>query len=639
MSYSSSLRHGLLLVLILAGQPAWSVVPSQQLMPETAKGYVSIPDYYRLEADFSKTQIGQLLADPVMQPFSDDLRRQLKEKWSEAHEPLGLSWEDMQDVPGGEVALARIQPSAGNAAVAMIVDVTGKLDEANKLLSKVALKMRARSATSETIQIDGVDLTVYTDTRAKNKQAVFFVHPTHHQLVAADDLQIAKGILKRFAGDAKDSLASVNAYQVAMQRTSKEQGDLVPHVRWFVEPFGFVEATRDANPNFRPKKSKDLLTILRNQGFTAVQGVGGLVTFSDSAHDILHRTMVYAPAVERAPGDKNRDKFDLAMRMLNFPNSDAAVHQPPTWIPRDLAAFVSLNIDLINGFEYSETLVDEWAGDPVFNDIMDSLKNDPSGPQIDVREEVVAHLGEHVIVISDYHLPIETDSERMLIAVELTDAGPVRRAVDKTMENDPNAIKITIGEWDVWEIADEEIVEPELEIDLGFEEFEFEEDDEKEPSLPTSAVTVAYDHLIISSHREFIEKVLNEAEQRQTLSGSIDYQTVQAALTKLGATAGCVQTFSRTDEEFRGTYELLKQGKMPESKTLMGHLLNGMFDEDPDDEKLRQQKLDGTKLPEYQMVRRYLGPAGIFVVSHEDGWLATGCFLSKETLQVVLKSE
>ena len=69
----------------------------------------------------------------------------------------------------------------------------------------------------------------------------------------------------------------------------------------------------------------------------------------------------------------------------------------------------------------------------------------------------------------------------------------------------------------------------------------------------------------------------------------------------------------------------------------MGRLLNAILDEDTDDEQLREQRLDARKLPEYQMVRRYLGPAGMFVVSHDDGWLATGCFLSKETLQVVLK--
>lgn len=637
----SSLLLAFLLAATFVTSPAWAVMPSAQLLPDTTRGYLSIPDIYRLQADFDKTQLGQLLLDPVMKPFSEDLKRQLKEKWSDAHESLGLTWADIQNVPGGEVAMARIQPAKDKAAMAMIVDITGKQAEADLLLKKVAARMSTRKATTEVLEKGGVPMTVYTSTLAESKgqQAVFFIEPTHHQLVASDNLQVAEGILRRFSASVGDNLATVKAYDVAMQRVAQEQGEEVAHLRWFVEPFGFVEATRSADLNYQPKKGADLVTILRSQGFDAVLGLGGQVTLAGSKQDILHRTMIYAPAIERKSGDPNQDKYDLAMRMLNFPNTDSQLHQPPPWIPRNLAAFVSLNADLINGFEYSETLVNALADDDIFDDVIDSLKNDPAGPQVDVRKDVVANLGENVMVLSDYQLPIQSDSERILVAVQLTDVEPVRRAVDQTMQNDPNALKRIVGDSVVWEIVEEEIEAPELDIELGFDDFEVEEEEETVQSLPTSAVTVAHGHLILSSHYEFIKRVLTESDHRQTLAGSIDYQTMKATLAALGASATCVQTFSRTDEEFRGTYELLKQGKMPAAKTLVGRLLNAVLDEDTDDEELRVQQLDARKLPEYQMVRRYLGPAGLFVVSHDDGWMATGCFLSKETIQVVLKQK
>ncbi len=634
----------LLLALLLATvfvSSAPAVIPPEQLLPETTRGYLSVPDIYRLQEDFNKTQLGQLLLDPVMKPFSDDLKRQLKEKWSDAHESLGLTWADIQDVPGGEVAVARIQPAKDKAAMAMIVDITGKQAEADILLKKVAARMSARKATAEVLQKGSIPMTVYTGTTGKyqGQQAVYFIEPNHHQLVAADNLEVAEEILQRFSGSVGDSLATVKAYKVTMQRIAQSQGDEAPHMWWFVDPFRFIEATRSADPDYQPKKGVDLFTVLRSQGFDAVLGAGGQVTFAPSEQDILHRTMIYAPALERTEGGANGDKYDLAMRMLNFPNSDAKTHQPPTWVPRDLAAFVSLNADLINGFEYSKSLVNAMADDEIFDDVIDSLKNDPAGPQVDVRKDVVANLGENIMVLSDYQLPIQADSERILVAVKLTDMAPVRRAVDQTMQNDPNALKRMVGDSVVWEIVEEEIEEPELDIELGFDDFEVDEEEETTQTLPTSAVTVAHGHLILSSHYDFIKRVLTESEHRQTLAGSIDYQTVKTALAALGASGTCVQTFSRTDEEFRGTYELLKQGKMPESKTLVGRLLNAVLDEDTDDEELREQQLDARKLPEYQMVRRYLGPAGMFVVSHDDGWLVTGCFLSKETIQIVRKQK
>ena len=624
---------------LLLAVPATAVVPAAQLMPETTRGFISIPDFYGLQNDFDNTQIGQLLLDPVMEPFAKDLKRQLKEKWSDAHESLGLTWTDFENVPGGEVAAARIQPAADATAMAMIVDITGKQVEAEELLQKVAARMASRKATAQTIEKQNIAMTVYTGTTDsdKGRQAVFFIEPTHHQLVAADDLKVAEGILLRFSGSSTDSLASVPAFQVTMQQVDDQQGDQTSHLRWFVEPFGFIEATRLANPNYQPKKGVDLFRVLQTQGFDAVKGAGGLISFVGGEHDILHRTMVFAPALQREPGDKNTDKYDLAMRMLNFPNSDSASHQPPKWIPRNLAAYINLNADLVHAFEYSETLVNALADDEIFDDVIDSLKNDPAGPQVDVRKDVVANLSENVMVLSDYQLPIKADSERILVAVELTNIDPVRRAVDQTMQNDPNAQKRMVGDTVVWEIVEEEIEEPELEIELGFDDFEAEEEEETVQSLPTSAVTVAHGRLILSSHFDFIERILTESDHRETLAGSIDYQTVNAALASLGGSSTSVQTFSRTDEEFRGTYELLKQGKMPESKTLVGRILNSILDEDTDDEELREQQIDARKLPEYQMVRRYLGPAGMFVVSHEDGWSITGCFLSKETLEVVLK--
>ena len=40
--------------------------------------------------------------------------------------------------------------------------------------------------------------------------------------------------------------------------------------------------------------------------------------------------------------------------------------------------------------------------------------------------------------------------------------------------------------------------------------------------------------------------------------------------------------FSRTDEEYRPTYELIRQGRMPEAESLFGKLLNRMLAEDED---------------------------------------------------------
>ena len=89
--------------------------------------------------------------------------------------------------------------------------------------------------------------------------------------------------------------------------------------------------------------------------------------------------------------------------------------------------------------------------------------------------------------------------------------------------------------------------------------------------------------------------------------------------------------FVRTDEAYRPTYDLLRQGKMPEAETLFGRLLNRLLtpEESEDEGILREQKIDGHQLPEFDMVRRYFGPAGTLVRTDADGWFIVGATLTK----------
>jgi hypothetical protein len=74
---------------------------------------------------------------------------------------------------------------------------------------------------------------------------------------------------------------------------------------------------------------------------------------------------------------------------------------------------------------------------------------------------------------------------------------------------------------------------------------------------------------------------------------------------------------------------------MPESETLLGRVLNRLLTtpEDEDEGVLRKQKIDGRKLPSFEMVRRYFSPMGTAVRSTDDGWFIVGATLTKQQPQ------
>ena len=149
--------------------------------------------------------------------------------------------------------------------------------------------------------------------------------------------------------------------------------------------------------------------------------------------------------------------------------------------------------------------------------------------------------------------------------------------------------------------------------------------------LPNSAVTVAHGQLLVATHYDFLTKILDaELPNREQLVNSIELsagprRTDQLAAGKLL----CARTFSRTDEEYRAVYELIRSRPHARGRIAAGQAAQRVLGEGKEGVP-RAQRIDGSKLPDYEAVRRYFGPAGIWGTSEPNGWFLTGFTLSKD---------
>lgn len=629
------------LVFGAAANRAIAATPSEALLPASTKGYIATYDVEDVRAKFRATQLGELVNDPVMKPFIEDLKDQIGAKLEKAGKRMGLKWADMEGVPGGEVALALVQPDAkdkASHATVLLVDITGKRDKADALLAKVAANQKANGAARSTIKAGGVDMVVYTQPLAAGskvpEKAYYYIKDD--MLVAADHLAVATEIAGRFGGGGTPALATVEAFKAAMKR---EAGNgLKQQVRWFVEPFGYAEVSR-AIQGGRRKRGNDLVKILRDQGFSAIQGVGGHVYFATGPQEVMHRTFIYAPAVAGKGGERAKDKYNLAMRMLDFPNSaDATDLDPQKWALPDVASYLTFNMKLKDAFEFARTLVDAIAGDTgVFDDIWLNLETDPNGPKINIRKELVDLLGERVTIMSDVKVPVDLKSERLMGLVEVKKPDVVAKALEKAFEHDPAAKKRIIKGQTIWELTQEEGIAEDTELMIegaGFvskEEGEEAEAEEEEgvAVLPNMALTVFNGHLIISTHVDFIVEFIERHGKHKGLGVEPEFVRVTEELKTLGSKFDSFRFFARTHESYRGTYELVKQNKLPQSETMLARVLNNLLGETKEKGALRKQAIDGSKLPDFEKVEKYFGPGGTYVQTEADGWFVCGCLLKK----------
>ncbi|HUT93561.1 MAG TPA: hypothetical protein VMY37_29120 [Thermoguttaceae bacterium] len=616
-----------LLVLTIQADLALAVDTSETLLPATTKGFVSITNVDQLSEQWDKTQLGQLSKDPVMKPFADDLRRQAADRLWDLRRRLGASLDDLDGLAGGGASVGLIQRAEGGSAVALLVDVTDHPEEAQAFLKKVSQNMAEQKAKQTSIEVRGVPATLFelpkAEDAAEDEPPPQTIYVLKGDLLAgADDLDVIKGILGRVAGDAGDTLAELPAFRAIMDRCQKDAGDEVPQVRWFIEPFGYSKAAREDTPEKERPRGRTLLDQLEAAGFSAIQAVGGFVDVAVDRYELVHRTAVYAPK----PHEKS-------MKMMVFPNT--ARSSPPAWIPRDVATYTVLYCDLLNAFDNFGPLFEQMAADGVegiWLDTLEGLKTDEDGPQIDYREELFQHLDTELIAVTDYELPITTTSERLLYALKVKDVDAVKKALEKTQSVNEEARRREFQGHVIWEtVLREKAKVQKVQLDLpplGFGREDEGLEETAPPPLPNMALSVAHGYLLIASHYDFLVRMLEPIDERETLGRSIDFRIVDTLLQRLAPEQNCVRGFSRTDEEYRPTYELLRQGKMPESESMLGRALNDLLGPDPD--TTRKQEIDASKAPDFDFVRRHLGPAGTFAVSEEDGWFFKGIMVSKE---------
>lgn len=614
----------MLLALFLPAVPLAAVdaaQPAAQLLPAHTRGYLSIPNIDGMLEAWSQTDLGRLADDPAMRPFLDDLVPRFRDQLSETNLRFGLTWEDLRNIAAGEVCVAALEPAGPNThALALLVDIGPRTKEAGQLLKTVQTRMHQRRAKIGMETHHGLRVTTYR-LPAKGDRAAHSAYLIVHQnqLLATDHLAVVHNVIQRWQGKKLATLANLAAFQQTHSRTRFSEPQTVAHVHWFVEPFGLARILR-ATAGGRTKRGTDMLQVLENQGFAAVEGLGGQIALHTAEHEILHRTFIYAAAPRK-----------LAARMLQF--SNGAALEAPAWVPANVANYVALRWDMQNAFEHSKSLVNELAGEKFFDEFLENLEQDPNGPQVNLREDLVQHLGHNIVFISDCQKPITPQSERFLCAIEIKDGDAVRHTVNQMLQPDPAAKRHVVDGHVIWEISQPEPEEEMLvTVEISGAGFDFgspaEEPaaEESVTTLPRCAITVIEGRLIVASNVEYVVEVLRPSSQ-PALATSADYQRVSLALEKLGAGHESFRVFSRSDETYHATYELLRQNRMNESDSLLGRLLKRI--DASQGTASRVQQFDGSRLPEFTALEPYLGPAGVFVESQADGWSITGCLLSK----------
>lgn len=589
---------GLVLAIALAARPARSAekAPNERLLPPRTYAYVTVPSVGELKTRFDKSLTGRLLKDPKLADFLGDVHKKFAEFAEEFQKHVGVKIDDVLAVPDGEFSLAVLLPTdAKKLAVAGILDFGKSGSTVTTLLDKAAAGLEKSGFKKSTHDCEGSRMIVFTKAKPvekdkdkeesssadKNEEPAFgsqFAYVVKDESLVVSTSQIAMhDILKRWDGKHSETLAEVPAYKAITELSKQHNG--VPIAVWYLDPVTLVKSFLASSDSVDPGVSM-ALGFLPVLGLNNLKGLGGSFHLAGEDFDSESRTLI---CVDQPTSG--------LLNVFQFP---PVSQSPPKWVTDDATSFVSINWDIAKAYTAIEGLADNLLGPGGTAQKLDDWATEENGPKIHLKKDVIDNLDGVIQISTDSPDPNKPETTRILVAVGVKDSKKAKSVLDKVskMPGFPGQARDFRGE-----------VIYNLEGLPGFGN-----------GSTTAGAAVVNNNLMISNDVGRIEQVIIADKDRKPLAESEKYRKIA----KNFPAKTSVAWYQEQDTQMKAIYEMFRSGKAPEAiaNTQFGKIIEG---------------IDFKKLPDFEVIRKYLPASGTYAVPHPSGALIQSFTLKTAT--------
>lgn len=537
-------------------------VPTDRLLPPDVSVYVSVPDVDELKARWAKTSFGLLTQDSAFEPFKAEITKALAEVTGEVEKELGIAVKDLLDVPSGELAFALLTSPGKKLSAVMFLDFGDNEKTVDKLMDKAEKALDENGAESDDEEISGTKVTTWTFKNGggeKPNQLVYFTKDT--MLVATSDLDTAKAVLARWDGKHSDTFADNDNYNLILEKCSTDDEDGL--FVWYVNPMSLIQAAVAQVAAQNPQAAL-AVGFLDPLGITALKGIGGSMDLATDNFDQITKT--YMVIEQPTKG---------LMNVFQFPAIEQA---PPKWVSASATAWFSLNWDLAGAYTAVESMVDMFQGPGTVAAAIDQLAQQEGGPKVHLKKDVIDVISGRIQVVMEPGKKTgdEPAQDRVVVALGLKDAKKFQATLTKLT-------KVPGFPGQTREFQGSTIIE-------------FEVPDLSGSLQPKMAgVAIGQDQLMFSNDVTAIETMLRGTTSGEALVDSSHYKAIAEHIPAKVSIA----SFSRNDSQVETLWDLAKGGQA------------GAF----------LPLIDFGKLPEFDVVKKYLTPNGGYSAPDKKGVL------------------
>ena len=550
----TSLVMAAMITVIAAGAAtAQDAVSSVKRLPPNVQAMIRIPSVQVMKDRMDESLMGEMMGDSAFA----DMREQIVDKIDELSESMesevGVPLADLLTIPSGELVFA-VMPASGNKiGLVAMMDFGESSDVVDQLIEKAVAAAEDEGAEVSTETVEGVQVTVIENADVPDGQVAYCIQDS--TLVVSSSVGIIEGVLVRWDGEDDRSFASNEVYSYIAERCATGHDE--PVLEWFVDPISLLTSAMKAGGEANLQVQM-VMSFLPSLGVNNLRGMGGAFDMATSEYDSINMAMIYVD--QPATG---------VMGLMQFPSDKI---EPPKWVPENASTYFCFNWDVATAYDSTEKLVDMFQGTGALSTIIDRMAEEPNGPKLHIKDDVIDNLSGRIEVFTDVSDPDTPGSERFCVAFGLKDGG------DK-MADVMDRISNTAGfPGEVRQFQGNTIYELPMPAGPG-------------GAPQTMGMSAVKGHMFLTSHVELMEQIIRD--DRPALVESSDYKRVVSYCPKEVSVIG----FQKSDTQVQALYEMLRSGS-----------LNGLA-----------EGIDFTGLPPFDAMKKYLAPTGTYAIPDERG--------------------
>ncbi len=353
---------------------------------------------------------------------------------------------------------------------------------------------------------------------------------------------------------------------------------------------------RDADPQ-QSTTRRDPVASARRVGLDAAKAAAGRLTFQSEAP-----CQWQLQAAVQTPRP-----FQKGMRLFDF--QPGPLPQLPAWIGADVSSVMLWRWEFANAMRGYGNLYDESNepgpdGEGLFDDMLDGLRDDPEGVQVDLRAEVFDSMGAEVVEIDEDRPAAQGHpavNGRWLYSMATADEPKIAKALTRFYKDDKRVQHERHGAFDVWTIGE------------GASLFV---EGESESMVSVRALAVGEGQLLFSADVDLLTEALDQRTQGPRLVDDSAWMALVELLRKWDQPRTAVRALFRLDRTLENGYPLAPASDAEENDALVTNLwqllLFGTAKSAGD--------LPYSALPGYEKLRHAFPRTALTLSQSDGGW-------------------